>query len=241
MESIAKETGKRIRSIRKKNGLTLEQLANGIGKCRSMVSKYETGAAVMDIHTLYEIADVLGVPTEELLYRKPMQKNAKITKNTENKILPFFNGESQFFGYYFDGRSQDINRTVFEVTNYIGNNQWGISVYMNYKDIENYVDCENTYRGILECYESISHIRVNNIGSPLEQLHISILSNFQDNNEKWGLMYGISSRPIMPISLKMYLSKTLVKEDDEFIKMLKISKFDISIMRQFNMFTVIPN
>lgn len=239
MEYVSYEIGKRIRSIRKRKKITIEQLAKQIGKCRSMVSKYETGASVIDIETLYEIADTLNVSPEDLLYKRPLKP--VVIEDANDAGPRFFNGTSRFYGYYFDGRSQALNKTVFEVSEKINQNTWAISVYMNYTDLANYQDCENSYRGTLEHYESMTNIRVKNISSPIEQLHISVLSNFQDDDEKWGLMCGISSRPIMPIALKMYLSLCPVKETPEFLRMLKISKADITIMRQFNMFTAMPS
>ena len=56
---------------------------------------------------------------------------------------------------------------------------------------------------------------------------------------KWGLAFGISSRPLMPTSTKVLLSKTIQKETPELEKNLRLSKEDIRLMKMYNMLTVL--
>ena len=55
---------------------------------------------------------------------------------------------------------------------------------------------------------------------------------------KWALAYGISSRPLMPTSTKVLLSKTIQQETPEFKKSLRLSKEDFRLMKLYNMLTV---
>ena len=61
MQKIYKNLGQRIRSIRKKKGLTLEELCFEINMDYSFLARIETGNAVASLESLYRIAKGLGV------------------------------------------------------------------------------------------------------------------------------------------------------------------------------------
>ena len=52
MTDIAAETGRQIREMRKKRGMTLAELAAEIHKSKATISKYEKGEISMDVETL---------------------------------------------------------------------------------------------------------------------------------------------------------------------------------------------
>lgn len=58
----------------------------------------------------------------------------------------------------------------------------------------------------------------------MEQITISILAPYLNASEKWALFFGISSRPIMPVSTKVLVSKKIQKENAQLIQKLHISK-----------------
>lgn len=60
------ELGRQIRLLRKKAGLTLEQLANDVGVTASLISHVERGKASPSLTTLRGIARTLGVSTASL-------------------------------------------------------------------------------------------------------------------------------------------------------------------------------
>lgn len=57
----------RIRALRKKKGMTQEELARKIGVKRAVISKYESGSIEPSLTQLQKIADALGVPLGTLL------------------------------------------------------------------------------------------------------------------------------------------------------------------------------
>ena len=73
---------------------------------------------------------------------------------------------------------------------------------------------------------------------PMEKASAQILASYLDSDKKWGLFNGFSSRPMMPIAAKMLFSKKKLKEDEELIRSLKISKDDIRLMKLYNMMAV---
>lgn len=234
MNEISIEIGKRIRNFRKKRIMTLESLAQMICKSKATVSKYEKGEIVVDIVTLYDIADALQIHVEQLLYTKPERT---IITGKEKKPA-FFSGLSQFFSYVFDGRSNQIMKCVFDVLSEAGDSRYKIMMYMNFESYENYQNCENTYWGYIEHFDALTNIFLKNQDTPMEQVTISILASFLDSDIKWGLFSGISSRPMMPIAVKMLFSKNLLKEDETLVKKLKVSREDIRLLKLYNMLSV---
>lgn len=234
MSEVSIEIGNRIRNFRKKRSITIEELARLINKSRATVSKYEKGEIVLDIVTMYEIADALQLHVEQLLYCRP--ERAVIASNGTEPA--FFSGLSQFYSYVFDGRSNQIMRCVFDVLSVAGESRYKIMMYMNIKDFNNYQNCENTYWGYIEHFDALTNIIMRNNDTPMEQITINILASFLDSDTKWGLFCGISSRPMMPVALKMLFSKKMLKEDESLAKLLKISKDDIRLLRLYNMLSV---
>ena len=72
MESKA-TMGKRISDLRKQKGMTQEQLANLVGVTAQAVSKWENDLSCPDISILPQLADALGVTTDQLLGKEPLR------------------------------------------------------------------------------------------------------------------------------------------------------------------------
>lgn len=231
MSETATEMGKRIRTFRRMRNMSIEELAGIICKSKASVSKYERGDIILDIVTLYDIAEALKIHVEQLL---PSGTERTII-STNGKKPAFFNGVSQFYSYLFDGRLNQIIRCVFDVLSESEDSKYKIMMYMNFKDYKNYQNCENTYWGYIEHYDALTNILMRNQDTPMEHVTASILASFLDSDTKWGLFFGISSRPMMPISVKMLFSKKPLKEDEALIKQLKISREDIRLLKLYNM------
>lgn len=234
MSEINQEVGKRIRIFRKMRSLTLDELSALICKSKSTLSKYEKGEISVDIETLYELADALHIHVEQLLYTR--QDRTKIALS--NTSPAFFNGVSQFYSYLFDGRSKHLIRCLFDVLSESENNKYKIMMYMNFKDYNHYQNCENTYWGYIEHYDALTNIMLTNHDTPMEKASAQILASYLDADTKWGLFNGFSSRPMMPIAIKMLFSKSRLKEDAALIEQLKVSKDDIRLLRLYNMMSV---
>ena len=63
-------------------------------------------------------------------------------------------------------------------------------------------------------------------------------ASYLNAGTKWGLGFGISCRPIMPTSTKVFLSKTIQPETPEFLQDLRISREDIQLLKRYNMLSV---
>lgn len=235
MTNLTQEIGAKIRFFRKKKEMTIDEIANLLCKSKATVSKYESGKITIDIVTLYEIAKILDVHVEQLLYNFPHESEKKILETAP----AFFRNLSQFYVYYFDGRSNALNRCVVDVISETESHEYKIMMYMNIADYKHYQNCENTYWGFLKHYDAMSNLILQNRDTSMEQITISILASYLDAPVKWGLFFGFSSRPMMPVALKVMVSKKIQKEDAALIEALKISKNDIKFLKLYNMLTVI--
>ncbi len=76
--------GQRIRKIRKARGLSQEKLAEKVGISTTHMSHIETANTKMSLPTFVELASVLEVRTDELLYDdRPEDRSTSIAYITE--------------------------------------------------------------------------------------------------------------------------------------------------------------
>jgi transcriptional regulator with XRE-family HTH domain len=64
-----------IEKYRRLRGLTQSELGQRIGKSHARICEYEHGANI-PIHTLYDIASVLGIDTGDVFAQKPCEEPA---------------------------------------------------------------------------------------------------------------------------------------------------------------------
>ena len=77
--------GERIKQLRLERGWTQETLANLLGVSRLAVARWETGERRPRKKYLDKLAEVFGIPMEELLgvELKSKEKTLKLTKSSE--------------------------------------------------------------------------------------------------------------------------------------------------------------
>ena len=235
MAQISHEIGKRIRAFRKARHMTLEELAQILCKNKSTLSKYETGEIVLDIETIYEISRALGIHVEQLLYCTPERAPIQEPEAQAN----FFSGLTQFYGYYYDGRVNRIVAAVFDVLLLSEDHRYKIMAYINFTDFDSYQNCGTAFWGYMEHYDAITNIVLTNQDSPMEKAYGQILASYMNSDVKWGLFTGLSARPLMPVAIKMLISKKRLAMDENLTGKLKVTKEDIRLMKHYNMMTVL--
>lgn len=77
--------GRRIKSFRKKKGLSQQDLANILGKSLRTIQKYESGEIEVSIGLMYDLASVFNVPITELLGINPESSAASKSSPEEVK------------------------------------------------------------------------------------------------------------------------------------------------------------
>ena len=105
MSELSMEIGKRIRYFRTGKNMTLEELATAVCKSKATLSKYEKGNIVIDIETLYEIANALQIHIDQLL----VNQDKRTTDEREIDSV-FFRGRNRLYAYFYDGRIRKINQ-----------------------------------------------------------------------------------------------------------------------------------
>lgn len=231
---LTEEIGAKIKYYRKKQGLRITDLAKMICKTPATVSKYESGQIAIDIVTLYEIAQVLGVQPEKLLYYAPMPAE----ELDVDSVPAFFRGVDRLYMYYFDGRNNSLVRSVIDIRAKSGPRAYDVALYMNFQDYNQYQNCENTYLGTLSHYDALSNIVTRNRDTEMDIYLVSVPASYLNAETKWGQDFGISCRPIMPTSNKVFLSKTVQAETPEFLQDLHVSREDIQMLKRYNMLSV---
>ncbi len=228
--------GDNIRFFRKRLKLTQSDLGSLINKGKATVAKYESGQIILDVQTLYEIARALGVNLEQLLYVPA--PTARVPSQAE--IPAFFKDTYKFYVYFYDGRNKKLTESVM-VINPIpreGEASLEAKLFYNVEDAERYQLCEFTFVGTLQHYDVISIFTLQNKSMAMEELKISIPTTYNDAEEKFGHFAGISSRPLMPVTFKILVSKVKKAPDSTLVKQLKISKYDLQMIKFYNMFIV---
>ena len=66
-ETLLKNLGARIREIRKEKGISQKELAHSIGKDQQSIQRLEGGNINPSYYYLYEIAEGLEVPIQDLI------------------------------------------------------------------------------------------------------------------------------------------------------------------------------
>ena len=66
-----------LKALRKKKGITQEELAARLNVVRQTVSKWEKGLSIPDAELLIKLAEILEVPVSRLLAPKSKQKNSR--------------------------------------------------------------------------------------------------------------------------------------------------------------------
>ena len=80
------EFGKRLKALRKKAGLTQQQLADKIWVSKAAISNYELYERTPSPEILIKLANAFHVSTDYLLGHKPETQNLDITGLTEDDI-----------------------------------------------------------------------------------------------------------------------------------------------------------
>ncbi len=77
------QTGKLIAELRRKQGLTQQQLADKLNLSNKTISKWESGSGSPDISNLPVLAEALGISADELL--RGRLKESELDTDTHKK------------------------------------------------------------------------------------------------------------------------------------------------------------
>jgi transcriptional regulator with XRE-family HTH domain len=65
--------GRRVHALRRMQGLTQEQLAEGVGISRTQITNIESGRSAMSIRSLFYIANVMKLTPNDIILNEPVE------------------------------------------------------------------------------------------------------------------------------------------------------------------------
>lgn len=222
--------GMNIRKYRLAYKLTLEELAGKIHKSKSTMSKYEKGTISLDVATLEEVAGVFGISPAQLMASVPSNEGYEGTRRRDYI-------DKQYM-YSYDGRARRIFKSVLERYEVPGSGQMEITMFYDVQDMKNWGECKALYAGYSKKYEFIENFRLQNQNNPTEQVSICCINSLSRTNRKIGLLSGLSYKTMLPVAMKVMISTSILKEDNDLVSTLLLTKEDIKISRKYNLFTI---
>ena len=213
MSDITRHIGSRIRLYRKLLGLTIDDLAEGIHKSKSTVSKYETGSVSVDAETLFDIAAVLRVSVSKLVdYHSPEKTHPAF------RLLPMV---------FLTARA-DITCTIWAVGSRLlrsviqlhfpvsDDDDFSVEFYNDVTDYDNLQRCRFYYSGNISFSDLYTNMIFSNQVNIAEKAFIIAGNPLNNSDMTLGLVTGISTAFLVPLSYKALFSRGPV-DDSELI------------------------
>lgn len=228
MQDVKKKVGGQIRRYRQADKMTIEELAKKIHKGKSTVSKYENGEIAVDIETLAEIAAALRITLNELV----QEEEAPIERMEQGAF------SHREYMYFYDGRAKRVSKSVLEHYRTSREDRMKVVLFYDVPALSETGKCRALYRGYMTKYAFISNYTFENQKNSTEQAFLYSFDSLEFSLNKTGVLSGLSSRTMLPVSLKVVLAAEPQKEDEEFVQSLMLSKEDLRLTKKYNMLTL---
>lgn len=226
--------GSRIRLYRRAHGLSLKQLASLIGKSVSCVSKYETGAIVIDVETLFDVARALGVSVSQLV-----DYPVSAPEGTAERPGGFFQKANLFYLYYYFGVSQKVYVSAMEIVRGPQAQRDDVIVYCDIDDVREPGLCNYLFQGKIEYSDLCATLLLRNANSSTDVEFAYLKVPFANSSRTTGLLTMISERLRNPCALKMVVSVTPLAVDDALLAELSVcDKDSLASLRRANLFVI---
>lgn len=239
MDDINARTGIKIRTYRKMNHMTLQQLADAIHKSRATMSKYETGDISMDLDTLYQISLALNVSLEQLI-DCPNAKQDLIPDLMidHSGISPFFKANRLYF-YFYDGRYHRLKEAVITIHKNIVDDEGRYDASMSiHSSTENGRSSEVYYTGNVLYSDMLIRFSFVNQYNKLEQDLLYIFNPLELRDYTEGLLCGISSTDLMPCAFKCLVALSPMEDLEELKSHLMLTSKELRRWKKLNMLIV---
>lgn len=229
MSEIDRRIGQSIRTYRRARHMTLEGLASAIHKSKATVGKYEQGTIALDVDTLFEIARTFGI--------KPAQLFIDLSRGKESPASGAQACGRKEYLYFYDGRTGRMVRSLL-VRGDGGEAEPPVTLFYNLPSFDEAARCRALYYGKLQEHDFVTNYLLENQSNGIEHVFICMMKPLDYSGRETGLLSGISSRQMLPVSAKCLLSDAQLPEDEALKNRLLLSKEDLRLTRRFNMFVV---
>lgn len=225
MIELTKSIGQKIQHFRLLRHLSVEQLAEVIGKTKGTVYKYEAGAIAIDIVTLSSIAQALSIHLFLLLDEPLSLHQPQVAPDSERKIL---------YLYHYDGRYQRIIRSQIQI--FPGEKAVSMLYYNAFGD--HFDTAQYLYEGTLHRFENMSYFHFQNTQNKAEFMSISSFNPWGSSAHVWGLFTGVLDSVIVPSASKILLSRLPIEETLLTKENLQIQPQEVKQIKTSNFFVI---
>ena len=237
MSKINQHIGSRIRSFRKAQGLTLQQLADMIHKSRASLSKYENGEITLDVETLYEISQALGVEMNRLTDFQDSKPTPLPVPTAGMNRSPFYQAQRLYF-YFYDGRYNRLKDGIINIHKRDednGNHEATLTISAvtpTGRSSDIYYSGKVVYSDMLIRFSFVNQYNT------LEEDLLYIFNPLELRDFTEGLLCGISSADLMPCAFKCLVTLTPQEPTEELKQHLLITPKELRRWQKLNMLIV---
>ena len=237
MSKINQHIGGRVRSFRKAQGLTLQQLADMIHKSRASLSKYENGEITLDVETLFEISQALGVEMNRLTDFRDSKPAPLPTVPTGMNRSPFYQAQRLYF-YFYDGRYNRLKDGIINIhkrDDDNGNHEATLTISAvtpTGRSSDIYYSGKVVYSDMLIRFSFVNQYNT------LEEDLLYIFNPLELRDFTEGLLCGISSADLMPCAFKCLVTLTPQEPTEELKQHLLITPKELRRWQKLNMLIV---
>lgn len=208
--TMKEHVGSRIHLYRKKQNLTLEQLAFLLHKSISTVSKYESGTISIDIETLYDISRILSVSIEQLVdYHIDEKRDIK-----EPAVSGFFTQKTKYWMYQYFTPMKKAVECIIEIIPDYSSADDKMVLYYDTHNVNDYTDSSFVYRGSISYYDSYATMKLTNAFNAKDEIFIYAKSPLWIRNTTTGLMMSISQTLGNPSVVKVLFATAKIKDQE---------------------------
>ena len=229
MEDLDRSVGSRLRLYRKMKCYTLAELADKIHKSKATLSKYENGDIPLDVRTLCELADALGIRVQQLL-------EGVQTAQTDSAARDSFFPQRHICVYYYEGRRRRIVRSLLSIRHEGAGST--ATLYYDLADFDAPEDCRNLYFGNVAYFDTITNFSFESQSNRMERVTLCAANPFDRSSRVPGLLTGISRYSMLPVSIKILLSPERLPEDGALKEQLILSAEELKRIKTGNLFAV---
>ena len=237
MSKINQHIGSRIRSFRKAQNLTLQQLADMIHKSRASLSKYENGEITLDVETLYDISQALGVEMNRLTDFEGTKPTPLPIPTAGVNRSPFYQADRLYF-YFYDGRYNRLKDgiiTIHKRDDDNGNHEATLTISAvtpTGRSSDIYYSGKVVYSDMLIRFSFVNQYNT------LEEDLLYIFNPLELRDFTEGLLCGISSADLMPCAFKCLVTLAPQEPTEELKKQLLITPKELRRWQKMNMLIV---
>ena len=226
LKNRVKRVGERIRFYRKQQQMTLETLAAKMNKSKATISKYENGTIIMDIETLYELADVFCIPV--YCFIDDIRK-----ESINDGHMPFTS--SILYFYIFKGSgNREIAESYLSLAKKDG--EWQITLYYGGVPDRLNKSCL-VYIGKGFGTDTTFSFIVTNYQNNLDQMYFTAsLPYINWNGYLAGFWVGLTFEGVTPICMKAVISEKPMEDKEALRKLLTVTPDELNYFKKRDKF-----